>query len=496
MSRIILPSLLLSLFLLGQMASAGPEKPVKHPTGDPAAEGKEPTPQPESVARRLWTLTDVVLDNHIEPPTRQEMLLAAIKGLMKQASVPPPVGLSRRVSRVLSEKDFAALLQDVWPTDGARKPVRSAKLGTALIDGMFQSVPGSAHLLVPMEDKRLEQIMGNRYEGTGVQVGIDNDSKMVKIITPVRRGPMHRAGARPGDLIVRVNDVDVTKASLTRVVSLLSGKAGTPVTVVVRQPGAKEARTLKIQRAVIPFETVQGYRRADKEDWTYRADQAAGIAYVVVRSITSSTLHELRQIERRLKADGCRALVLDLRYTSGGTLGHAAQLADGLLDGGVMWQIRDAGDSVKEFRAERDCLFRDWPLAVLINEFSSAMGTELFAAALQDNRRAVLVGEPSKGDGYINQLVKVPGSKEMLRLRAARVERAGAPRKPWAVRPDYKVSMTQTQKDALSKWLIQKDWTELPAGTTDKPPEDPQLARALEVLRASLKSRAEGKKPH
>jgi carboxyl-terminal processing protease len=495
MPRFLLPSLLLSLFLLGPATSAGPVKPVKHPSGDPPAAAKESPPRPESLARRLWTLTELVLDNHFEPPTRQEMLLAAVKGLLKQAGVRPPAGLSRRVSRVVSEKEFAALLQDVWPRDKARKPI-SADLGSASIDGMLQSVPGSAHLVVPMENKRLEQIMGNRYEGTGVQVGIDNDSKMVKIITPIRRGPMHRAGARPGDLIVRVNDVDVSKASLAKVVSLLSGKAGTPVTVVVRQPGAKEARTLKIQREVIPFETVQGYRRAAREGWTYRADESAGIAYVVVRSITSSTLQELRQIERRVKADGCRALVLDLRDYPGGAMGHVARLADGLLDGGVMWQIRDAKDQVTKYRAERDCLFRDWPLAVLINEFSSAMGTELLAAALKDNRTAVLVGEPSKGDGYINQLVKVPGSKEMLQLRAAQVERAGAPHKPWSLQPDYKVPMTQAQKEALLKWFHQKDLTELPPNTTDKPPEDPALAKALEVLRASLKSRAEGKKAH
>src|SRR5262249_10693664 len=192
MPRFLLPSLLLSLFLLGQSTSAGPVKPVQHPPGDPPAAAKESPPRPETLARRLWTLTDLVLDNHFEPPARQEMLLAATKGLLKQAGVRPPVGLSRRVSRVVSEKEFAALLQDVWPRDKDKKPVLRAELGSASIDGMLQSVPGSAHLVVPMEDKRLEQIMGNRYEGTGVQVGIDNDTKMVKIITPIRRGPMHR----------------------------------------------------------------------------------------------------------------------------------------------------------------------------------------------------------------------------------------------------------------------------------------------------------------
>src|SRR5262249_14504152 len=149
---------------------------------------------------------------------------------------------------------------------------------------------------------------------------------------------------------------------------------------------------------------------------------------------------------------------------------------------------------VREYRADRDCLFRGWPLAVLINAESSTMSTELIAGALQDNHRAVLVGEATKGDGYINRIVEVPGTKELLRLRTARAERAAAPDKPWAIQPDHKVAMTPAQKEALMKWLVQKDLTELPAGTTDKPPEDPQLAKALEVLRAALKSQPKAKK--
>src|SRR5262249_11491544 len=156
-----------------------------------------------------------------------------------------------------------------------------------------------------------------------------------KIVTPIRRGPMHRAGAKPGDLILKVNDLDVRDAGLAKVVSLLQGDEGTRVTVVVRQPGAKETRTLNITRPVIPVDMIVGYGR-DGEGWTYRADESAPIAYVVVKGMTASTLHELRQVERRLKADGFKALVLDLRFLgSGGALAHAIQVTDGLLDGGV-----------------------------------------------------------------------------------------------------------------------------------------------------------------
>src|SRR5262249_13842514 len=160
----------------------------------------------------------------------------------------------------------------------------------------------------------VQQISGNRYIGTGVQLRFDDKRKLVKIVVPFRRGPARKAGARPGDLIIKVNDVATKGMSLEKVVTLLRGDEGTKVTVEVRQPGAKQTRTLQMTRSVVPFDSVYGYRRASEEDWKFRPDATAPIAYLWVKAINSSTLHDLRKLERRLKAEGARALVLDLRF--------------------------------------------------------------------------------------------------------------------------------------------------------------------------------------
>src|SRR5262249_31386039 len=151
-------------------------------------------------------------------------------------------------------------------------------------------------------------------------------------------------------------------------------------------------------RAVIPIDSVFGFRRTSEDGWAYRADPEAGIGYFWVKSLKSSTLHELRQAEHRLRAEGVRALVLDFRFSAGdGLLQHAALVADGLLDGGVMWTAHDTGHPSKAYHADRESLFRRWPLVALINDFGdNAQGAVL--AALQDNRRATLVGEPTAND--------------------------------------------------------------------------------------------------
>jgi C-terminal processing protease CtpA/Prc len=150
-----------------------------------------------------------------------------------------------------------------------------------------------------------------------------------------------------------------------------------------------------------------------------------------------------------------------------------------------MWRVCDRKNQVKEYRADRDCLFRQWPMAVLVNENIVDNGQGAFLAALQDNGRAVLVGEPTKNDGYVNTLIPLGEGQGVIQLRTGRLERA-AKEKRWPVQPNHAVAMTAAQREAVSKWLRQKFLPELPEGTDDRPPEDPQLNRAVEVLRAAL----------
>jgi C-terminal processing protease CtpA/Prc len=242
-------------------------------------------------------------------------------------------------------------------------------------------------------------------------------------------------------------------------------------------------------RAVIPFDTLLGYRRLLDDTWTYRVDPAMPIGYVRVDSIRASTLHELRKLESQLQAEGCRALVLDFRASCGeGVFYHAALVADGLLDGGLMWGVRDAHGNVKEFRADRDCLFRNWPLAVLVDKDLADRAQGGVIAALQDNGRAVVVGEPTQCDGYINAVLPLPESSDSIVLRTARMERAAQGR-DWPVRPDHQVPLNDAQRAAVLAWLQQKLQPELPAGTDARPPDDPQLHKAIDVLRAALRAK-------
>jgi carboxyl-terminal processing protease len=314
-------------------------------------------------------------------------------------------------------------------------------------------------------------------------------------MNPFPGGAARKGGALAGDLLLEVEGKSTHNVELMKVVEWVRGEEGSGITIVVQKPGAAERRTLRLTRAVVPFETVLGYRRASEESWAYRVDPAAPVAYVRVGSLRASTLHELRKLESRALAEGCRALVLDFRSSCGeGVLYHAALVADGLLDGGLMWSVRGAHGDVRDFKADRECLFRSWPLAVLVDKDLCDRTQGALIAALQDNGRAAIVGEPTQCDGYVNAILPLPESKDSLILRTARIERA-AKGKNWPVQPDFPVPLNDAQRTAVLAWLRQKEQADLASRTDERPPDDPQLTKALEILRGALEARETSSKP-
>jgi carboxyl-terminal processing protease len=346
----------------------------------------------------------------------------------------------------------------------------------------------------PSEAKIAGQISGNRYIGIGIQIAQEPREKLPKIVTPIRGGPAHKGGMRAGDLILQVDGKDLRGVGLQKAIEWLRGEEGTSLTVVVQQPGGKP-RTLKLTRTVVPFEDVYGFRRAG-DDWTFRvaADgKTSPVGYLAVRAVRSSTLHELRKLEPKLRAEGARALVLDFRFAAGGNLRHITLVADGLLDGGLLFRTRDAHGEGQEFTADRDCLFRDWPIVALVDG-TNERGLSALLAALQDNGRAVLVGEPTKADGFGMSAVPLPDGQGMITVRSFRIERPDQKR-GWPVRPDHEVRLSQGQRKAVHEWIQNKGLAELPPGVSDAPPEDPQLRRAVTLLERALAAKQPGAKP-
>ena len=391
--------LLVGNVAMSPQADAGPPPPVS------VSEAHIPADLP----KRVQDITDTVLKHHMDPPTRQEMVLGGVKGVYRAAGLSVPAGLSRRISGLTTPEQFKALLCDVWPSRPA-KNVAPDTLVEALADGLLAPISGGAQLLSAKEHKVQEQIQGNRYVGIHIQLRYDANEKRSVIQGLVPHGPADRAGAKEGDRIEQVDGVDTKGMKIAEVVDRIRGEVGTEVVIRVRQPNSKESRTLKITRGALFVPTIQGLRKQTSGEWEFRLDGADPIGYVRIRDISASTPQELRRIAQQLEEQNMQALIVDLRDVSSTEFHPTVLLADCLMERGRIGQVREA-DRVMTYDATPDSLFHGWPLVVLVDGGTVASG-EWLAAALQDNHRAVLVGNPTGGGRF-------PGSADRRPIRSS-----------------------------------------------------------------------------
>jgi C-terminal peptidase prc len=397
-------------------------------SGVPASDSRE------AFARRVLSLTDVVLERHIDPPTRQEMILGGCRALLAASKKSPIPDLSRRVSDLRSADELSNLLDEIWPQpsqnqaakagDSAAKGGSSEKLKKAFIGGLLSTIPGHPHIVSVKEARAETQIQANRYVGLGIALSWDEKQPYPQIQKLIPGGSAELGGMQVGDLIEAIDQAPTVKGSLTLrdVVEKLRGGEGTKVTLRLGHPDSKDVRTITFVRIPTMFRNVSEIKRPAKYGDSPR------IGLLKIDSVTASTAQELRAWEVKLLSAGAQAVVLDLRnaHDVGPESYHSAVLlADSLLDGKPIGKLRTR-ERVQEFTADREELFRDMPLAILVDKQTSG-AAEWVAAALQDvdppalkrGRRAVIVGKQTGGANLVTSAIELPGGDGILMLATA-----------------------------------------------------------------------------
>jgi carboxyl-terminal processing protease len=388
----------------------------------PSPAASTPVPKiPPDLAKRVVEVTEVVLENHVDPPTRQQMILAGIKGLYRAAGVPIPPGLSRRLSTLAKSEQITAFLDETWPKSTA-KGVTAKALEEAMLGGILGSIPGGAHLIPEKDRIVMEQTEGNRYVGIHIALGTSDEEKRPLIHEVIEGGPADRAGVKNDDLIEQINGVDTKGMALREAVDRLRGQEGTDVTIQVRQPKAKNPRTYTITRGQHARSTVQGVRKRKADEWDCRLDVAAPVGYLKMNEISASTPHDLRKLARQIENRGQWGIILDLRGVGGTSVHPAVLLADTLLASGVIGRVQTAQREVT-YKADPDALFQNAPIAVLVDGVTSGTA-EWLAAALQDNHRAIIVGAPTLGavNSVRSSAMQWPRSRVLLRNGSGAIE--------------------------------------------------------------------------
>jgi carboxyl-terminal processing protease len=276
------------------------------------------------------------------------------------------------------------------------------------IRGMLQGLdPHSAYLSA---DEFQELQVGTRGEfgGLGIEVGMEDG--FVRVVTPIDDTPAQRAGVLAGDLIVRLDDKPVKGMTLDEAVKLMRGKPGTSITLTIVRDGEEKPLTVPVVRDVIKVASVKSRILED------------GFAYVRISQFQAHTSDDLQKALGKLEKENkgqLKGLVLDLRNNPGGVLSGAVAVSDAFLpDGLIVYTEGRLDDSEMKFKAGPDELLKGAPMVVLVNG-GSASAAEIVAGALQDHKRAVIMGEETFGKGSVQTIIPID-SKAAVKLTTAR----------------------------------------------------------------------------
>jgi len=277
------------------------------------------------------------------------------------------------------------------------------------LKGMLQSLDPHSQFLDEEAFKAMKEDTSGQFGGLGITIGIKDN--VLTVIAPMEGTPAFRAGLLSGDKIMEVDEEPTDGLSLEEAVKKLRGTPGTTVKVKIFRPRTQLMREFELERAVINVPSIKDTQVFD-----------GGIGYVRLLQFGESTARDLLAELDKLEQQGIRAFVLDLRSNPGGLLTAAVDVAQIFLRRGDLIVFTRGRDNRMErsYRARSRRTFPDVPMTVLINGYS-ASASEIVAGALQDNRRAVLVGERSFGKGSVQSVLpQDPGGRTAIRLTTAK----------------------------------------------------------------------------
>ncbi|WP_197532479.1 S41 family peptidase [Symmachiella macrocystis] len=358
-------------------------------------------------------VVNMVLEHHIAPPTGQQMVVDVIRHVYQKAQLQMPPDMPQLISRRSLEQvpDF---LNDTLEEVARRSSQPFQPLVRESLTDMVSNLPGGARITAVRKHTVNEQIASNRYVGTGIALRMSSTDHRPTITHVVPRGPMELAGGEKGDLIIEVNGISTKGKMLSEVVEMIRGPDGSEITFVVHQPD-QPPRTLTFQRGVINFPSLS-------KPELLQLPGPKLIGYMKIKRISAALVHELRQAEKTLLEQDVDGIVLDFRMVHGADLHQSLLLANALLDGGEIGQVRSRSGS-RGYQAEREALFAKLPIAIIVDRHTSGTA-EWVAAALQDHKRALIVGAKTAGHGYGDSTFPIPDTDRMLTISTSELLRA------------------------------------------------------------------------
>lgn len=355
-----------------------------------------------------------------------------------------------------------------------RKALNPDEMTYGAIRGMVQSLGDEGHtvFLTPEEREQQQTDLAGKFSGIGAQLGIRESLPV--IVAPFDGSPAQQAGVRAGDIIMKVDGVDVTQLPLNDIVSKIRGPEGTEVTLSLLRPEENKSLDVTIERGEIKVPAA-----------TWKMIPGTTIALIRLSQFSANALDDIKAAIEGAKAANATALVVDVRNNPGGLLDQAVKVTSQFLSGGDVVLEEDAQGNRKPYPVEAGGEATEIPIVVLINE-GSASSAEIFAGAIQDHQRGKLVGETTFGTGTVLQPYELSDGSTLLLGTRQWLTPEGRLIRKHGIDPDEVVALP-IETNLVSPLELENMTAEELSKT-----EDTQFLKALELLGAPVAAPASG----
>lgn len=302
----------------------------------------------------------------------------------------------------------------------------------------------------PEKTEEFQEELSGKYEGVGMEIAIKDGQ--LTVVSPFEGTPAKRAGLKPGDKILKVEETYTRNLTIEEAVKLIKGPEGTEVRLLIQRGGWIEPKEIKIKREVIKIPTLK---------WELKEGNIALVKIYQFNQLVSS---EFEKVALEILNSEAKKIILDLRNNPGGYLEKAKEIAGWFLERGaiITWQDMGEGKERKVHKSKGPGTFVSWTTVILINQ-GSASGAEILAGALRDQRGVKLIGETSFGKGSVQEQINLSDNSSLKVTVAKWLTPNGESINEKGLEPDIEVQMSEED--------FEKD-------------RDPQLEKAIEIIKS------------
>jgi len=329
-----------------------------------------------------------------------------------------------------------------------------------LMRGALEPLDDFTTIIWPQDIEEFDKHTRGDFIGVGISI-IKNRVGEIEVVTPLEDTPAFRHGIQAGDIITKVDGVEIKSYSLPKVVDTITGLADTPVTLTIRR-GESEIE-FPLVRSKVKIQSVKGWHRRPDGTWNHWADEENKIGYIRITNFQKNTAEDLDNVMAELRPKGLKGLILDLRWNPGGLLDSAWQVSSRFLnrgDGVVSTKGRNQAED-QRLNAAGDGPYNDLPLVVLVDE-GSASASEIVSGAIRDNHRGTVIGERTFGKFSVQNLIPLSSSNAKLKITTSRYylpSGVSLHREPtstmWGVEPEIPIRLAR--KERINAFQLRRD---------------------------------------